>query len=461
MYYLLTGQVPPEAPDLAAGTSPLTPPRNLRPDVSPHVQEVVFRAMAVNPEQRFQTAAEMRQALLIRFNEKTSALSSVPSSKMQASLQPIVSHLPWLAIMSGVGIALILGVVVNGALYETFTPGSTHPYSPVATNTPGLDDTATPMAVPTGLTLTSTPTSPPLMQSLITVNNVARLTTLAQLDQESLDLAWAPNGQVLALATTNGMALYEPITLSQTGLITSTKPSDLAFSTDSQSLLVGGTDNVVQLWNLPENILLLQLDGHTAPVTDVAIDVQGRLLASSSKDNSVRVWASVNGALLYQLKGHSDWVLSITFSPDGRWLASGGQDHLVRLWDVERGTVVHTFQGHSEGVTGVSIAPDGRLLASASEDGTVRLWDIVKFTEARILKGHLGGVTSVAFNPDGRLLATGSRDGTVRLWDVGSGVQLRTLSGHSGEVLSVIFDPDGRRLVSSSNDGKVHLWGVQ
>jgi Tol biopolymer transport system component len=62
MYYLLTGQSPPEAPDLAAGT-PLTPPRRLRPDLSPQVHGVVFKAMGLNPVQRYQSAAEMRQAL--------------------------------------------------------------------------------------------------------------------------------------------------------------------------------------------------------------------------------------------------------------------------------------------------------------------------------------------------------------------------------------------------------------
>jgi hypothetical protein len=63
MYFLLTGQVPPEAPELAAGTR-LTPPRQLRSDLSSHVQSVIFKAMALNTAQRYQSAAEMRQALL-------------------------------------------------------------------------------------------------------------------------------------------------------------------------------------------------------------------------------------------------------------------------------------------------------------------------------------------------------------------------------------------------------------
>jgi eukaryotic-like serine/threonine-protein kinase len=62
-YYLLTGQAPPPAPDIAAGT-PLVPPTKLRGDVSEGLQRVVFTAMALNPTQRFQSAMEMQQALL-------------------------------------------------------------------------------------------------------------------------------------------------------------------------------------------------------------------------------------------------------------------------------------------------------------------------------------------------------------------------------------------------------------
>ena len=62
LYTLLTGQVPPDSASLAAG-QPLPPPRRLRPDLSDRTQQVIFRAMAVNAGQRFQSATEMRRAL--------------------------------------------------------------------------------------------------------------------------------------------------------------------------------------------------------------------------------------------------------------------------------------------------------------------------------------------------------------------------------------------------------------
>jgi WD40 repeat protein/predicted Ser/Thr protein kinase len=456
MYYLLTGQSPPEAPDLAAGMS-LSPPRKLRPDLSPHVQKVVFKAMALNPDQRFQSAAEMRQALR---QPDWSSLTTPPPLPPSRVLWKVIAPAGFALIT----VALLWKFVVSPSP-GTPTPGVTPSLSTqvaVSISTSGIS-TPAPISSPAN-TSTPSPTrelsSTPFSPSLITANNVARLADLARLDWEALDLAWSPDGQVLALATANGVALYEPVTLNQTRFITSTTPLALAFSPNSQWLLTGGIDNVLRLWGISSSHVLLQLEGHTAPVTDVAIDTRGQLLASSSRDNSVRVWNSVNGAEQHLLKGHSDWVLGITFSPDGNWLASGSRDRSLRLWDAKSGTAFYTFRGHSGAVTSVAISPDSRLLASGSEDGTVRLWDMAELTEVRVLKGHMGGVTSIVFNPSGRLLASGSRDGTVRLWDVESGVELRTLKGHTGEVLSVIFDPDGYWLISGSDDGTVRLWGV-
>lgn len=62
-YYLLSGHAPPSAPDLVAGT-PLIPLTSLRGDIPPHLQQVIFTAMAVSPTQRYQSAAEMQTALL-------------------------------------------------------------------------------------------------------------------------------------------------------------------------------------------------------------------------------------------------------------------------------------------------------------------------------------------------------------------------------------------------------------
>jgi len=62
LYCLLTGQVPPESPRIAAGM-PLTPPRTLNPRISPNTEQTILRAMQIQAANRYQTVRDLRQAL--------------------------------------------------------------------------------------------------------------------------------------------------------------------------------------------------------------------------------------------------------------------------------------------------------------------------------------------------------------------------------------------------------------
>ena len=65
LYALLTGRPPDNAVDRAAGIQ-LVPPRRLNPSISSHVEMVILHALAMAPEDRYQSAGEMRAALVGR-----------------------------------------------------------------------------------------------------------------------------------------------------------------------------------------------------------------------------------------------------------------------------------------------------------------------------------------------------------------------------------------------------------
>jgi hypothetical protein len=64
LYSLLTGQAPTDSFECLTGQGRLVPPRQLNTAVSPEVEAAVLRAMALRPDDRFQTAAEFRTVLL-------------------------------------------------------------------------------------------------------------------------------------------------------------------------------------------------------------------------------------------------------------------------------------------------------------------------------------------------------------------------------------------------------------
>jgi len=156
IYFLLTGQVPPDAPDLASGAL-LQPPSRVKPGVSVDTDRLVLRAMATLPVHRFQTVAEMRQALGV-----TPAISSLRSPGRLGSRMLLFGSA---AVLAVVALAAILAFVLNGGS-RAATPVAGALPAPVATTTAttsdsGVSDEAVPLVdTPTPLPPTSTAAPP-------------------------------------------------------------------------------------------------------------------------------------------------------------------------------------------------------------------------------------------------------------------------------------------------------------
>ena len=64
LYHALTGQVPPTATTRVVNPGMLVPVRQFNPGVSPRVERALERAMALRPDERYQSAQEMRLDLI-------------------------------------------------------------------------------------------------------------------------------------------------------------------------------------------------------------------------------------------------------------------------------------------------------------------------------------------------------------------------------------------------------------
>ncbi|ARV62732.1 hypothetical protein BZZ01_32480 [Nostocales cyanobacterium HT-58-2] len=227
----------------------------------------------------------------------------------------------------------------------------------------------------------------------------------------------------------------------------------VAISTDNQTIVSGGYDGTVRLWD-SKGKQLTELKGHQGYVSSVAISTDNQTIVSGDSDGTVRLWDS-KGKQLTELKGHQGSVISVAISIDNQTIVSGGEDGTVRLWD-SKGKQLTELKGHQGSVDSVAISTDNQKIVSGGEDGTVRLWDS-KGKQLTELKGHQGYVFSVAISTDNQTIVSGGEDGTVRLWD-SKGKQLTELKGHQGSVKSVAISTDNQTIVSGDSDGTVRLW---
>ena len=278
------------------------------------------------------------------------------------------------------------------------------------------------------------------------------------------EIAYSPDGALLAVASSIGVWLYDTNTYQEIALLTRSFRylyHNVAFSPDGNTIASGSDDATIYLWDVNTGTLKNTLTGHTAWVKHISFSPNGRMIASGGGDNTIRLWEVNTGTLKNTLTGHTHPVESVAFSPDGNTIASGSRDTTIGLWDADTGALKNTLTGHTDSVGSVAFSPDGNTLASRSSgEGTVLLWDVHTSNIKNTL--HTDEVLSVAFSPDGNTIATGSFDETIRFWDVATGTLKNTITEHTNSVVSsVAFSPDGNTItcVSWSDAATNAPWG--
>ena len=239
----------------------------------------------------------------------------------------------------------------------------------------------------------------------------------------------------------------------------------LAMTTDGLTVVSGGQDTSIRIWDLGNEREIHKLLGHEGPVYGLAITPDNRRLVSiADKDLAVKIWDLETFTLVSSLAPNSAHVATVAVSPDQRFIVTGAEDGMVRFWDADRGILLKRLDcGHR--LHSMMISPDGRYLLCGSrrqpasrDPGIVSIWEFELGAHVRTLQGHKGNVTALAMTADSRYILSGGQDGEVHLWDLDTGTLLKTMSGHSAAVLRAHVTADGQHLITGSRDGTVRAW---
>jgi WD40 repeat protein/serine/threonine protein kinase len=296
------------------------------------------------------------------------------------------------------------------------------------------------------------------------LRGAAELWSVFRADDVPNDIAYSPDGRLLAMANNTGnVDLWD---VKGNRLLRAVRAHgdrcySVAFSPDGKLLAAGARDGNIALFSTSTWTLVRRLAGHTASVKGLVFTPDGATLVSGAWDHTVRLWDPRTGTQLRVLSDHADKVNTLDVSPDGTLLATPSADHTVRVWELPGGKLLRTLQWSASEVQSVRFSPSGRLLATAGRERAVRLWDVATWKPVVTMEGHAGNVSDLAFSPDGRVLATASWDNTVRLWNVSTSMPIVALEGHDSFLSAVAFSPLGGQLASVSDDRTMRLWTMR
>ncbi len=237
---------------------------------------------------------------------------------------------------------------------------------------------------------------------------------------------------------------------------------DLAWRPDGTLIALAGFREV-RLVNPATNQNVATLDGEADAVRALAFSRDGKLLAAAgglaARKGEVKIWDVDSRKLLQTVAGHADCIYAVAFSPDGKSIATASYDKLIKLWDVSSGKEIRTFKDHIDAVYALVFTPDGKRLISGAADRTVKIWNAQTGERLYTLSEPQDGINAIAIDPTGERVAAGGLDKTIRVWKLGekSGTLEASLIAHEDSILRLAWSPDGKTLISSSADGSIKI----
>ena len=435
LYFVLTGHEPAEVHQRVLNPAALVAPRALNPGISAQTESVILRAMEIQPQNRFASAAEMKQAFAA-----TTTIPAPPQPPSSPYVPPPAPRQPsalLVPVLAGIAGAVVLLVVVlaialmarqpdNVALAPTRTPTASRPPTDMPTNTTAVSRpltataipqirTATPIPTPTA---TATPTSSPV-----------------------------PTLRLPALAGT-------PVPQSTTAI---GKIAFVSTRDGNREIYIMNADGSGQR----------NLSNHPADEGGCAWSPDGRLIAfDSNREGNTQIYLmNADGSNQRRLTSHRAESWGPVWSPDGRFIAfvsdrDGNEEIYVMNAD---GSNPRNLTKHPADDGTPAWSPDGRFIAFVSNrDGNAEIYAMnTDGSNQRRLTNNSANDWSPAWSPDGHLIAfVSDRDGNWEIYLMNAdGSNQRNISQHPADDGEPAWSPDGRFIAfESTRDGNAEIY---
>uniref|UniRef100_A0A8C7JH23 Transducin-like enhancer protein 1 n=1 Tax=Oncorhynchus kisutch TaxID=8019 RepID=A0A8C7JH23_ONCKI len=228
---------------------------------------------------------------------------------------------------------------------------------------------------------------------------------------------------------------------------------------DGRTLIVGGEASTLSIWDLatPTPRIKAELTSSAPACYALAISPDSKVCFSCCSDGNIAVWDLHNQTLVRQFQGHTDGASCIDISNDGTKLWTGGLDNTVRSWDLREGRQLQQHDFTSQ-IFSLGYCPTGEWLAVGMESSNVEVLHVTKPDKYQ-LHLHESCVLSLQFASCGKWFVSTGKDNLLNAWRTPYGASIFQ-SKESSSVLSCDISVDDKYIVTGSGDKKATVYEV-
>jgi eukaryotic-like serine/threonine-protein kinase len=457
------------------------PVTDIRSDVPRDFDRILRRALQKDPEQRYQTAKDLRNDLQL-------LKADLSSGSAQAQAPPVAVGVPrrsrnWMMAAAAI---LILGVGAAGAWWTKSQGPASRPFESIKLKL--LTDTgnaAFPVVSPDGryVVYTSRDRSNLWLRQTATGGDVS----IAPPGFGGFHpVAFSPDGNVLYFnamqVDTKEHALYSRPTLAGAPRKIVDEPLSASVSPDGSQLayiLPTGTEAIIFLAS-PDGSRARRLAGRTLPEIFYGLSwsADGHSLATLVRPGTSGGVATSRIAVIDVQTGRQRdlgplpirVIPHLTTLPDGRgFLVVGSEPNAsnLQIWLMpEPGGPVHRVTNDLNSYGGPTVTADGQALVAEQRSFPSGLW-VYDTTDPQSVPRQVAssrtgaeGASGLEWLKDGRLLYASTASGNPELWSMATdGTPARQLTFNAGADINPVASPDGAYIVWQSERGAgLEIW---
>ncbi|MGL6076027.1 MAG: WD40 repeat domain-containing protein [Fimbriiglobus sp.] len=300
------------------------------------------------------------------------------------------------------------------------------------------------------------------------------------------NVLFSPDGKLVASSGGKTIHLWNPVDGKRKTVLADghTAPvRALAFLPDGKTLVTGGDDRKVVVWDLETAKPKFTFPEHVSRVEGLSISHQGRMLAVLTTTGQVTVYPlgaeakEAKSALMNigQMHAQEPCYAISYLGESGNFLTSGG-NNLIRQTvgpNPNAGSIsgvgnpLRSYGGHTGKVYALATTADGTKFVTGASDRTVRIWDTAT---GRVLGQHSAlslpapndnremGVSAVAIARDGSFAVSGTVEGAIQFWPIVIQDEHLKIEESQDFLWSVAVSPDGKRFASAGVDKVVRVY---
>ncbi len=242
----------------------------------------------------------------------------------------------------------------------------------------------------------------------------AAVTTLPAHSGSANSVAFSPDGGLLATAGSDGrVRVWNTSTWGYTNLTDTGNVTSVDFSGSGLYLAASNASGGIIVWQASDLSFVRNMTAPAA-VYSIAFNPSGASLVSGGADNILRVWDTLAGWNFQNLTTGvaGQTMRAVDWSSDGAQVAAGGTERRLRLWWTSNWTLIANVLQHTSDIMGVAYSPDGAKVASGGRDGRIYTYTMggTFLQQFSAVPSGATQVLGIAWSKDSRRIAAGWLD---------------------------------------------------